>query len=85
MIKVTEGELTSGSYVVRVDNMGGQPHFIGWVKVPDSLTEDQLQAALDLEMEAEMTGTPPVYTDFNPDEEAIPVTFTGTQSTGTST
>ncbi len=36
-------------------------------------------------MEAEMTGTPPVYSDFNPDEDITEVTFSGTQSTGTST
>jgi hypothetical protein len=57
---------------------------VGWVQVPDGLTEDQLMAALDAEMQAGMTGTPPAYTDFNPEEDATDITFTGTQSTGTS-
>jgi hypothetical protein len=70
--------------VIRVDNIGAQPHFIGWVQVPDGLTEEQLQTVLDEEMQAEMTGTPPVYSDFNPEEDITDVTFTGTQSTGTS-
>ena len=83
-IEVTAGELITGSYVVRVDNTGAQPHFVGIVKVPDGLTEEQLTTALDEEMQAEMTGTPPAYSDFNPDEEADDVAFSGTQSTGTS-
>ena len=84
MDEAAAGELTTGSYVVRVDNIGAQPHFIGWSQVPDGLTEDQIQEVLDLEGEAMMTGTPAVYGDFNPDEDLIDVTFTPTQSTGTS-
>jgi hypothetical protein len=84
VIKVTEGELTAGAQVVRVDNIGAQPHFIGWVQGPDGLTEAQVQTVLDEEMQAEMTGTPPAYSDLNPDEDFTEVTFTGTQSTGTS-
>jgi len=85
IIEVAEGELTTGSYVVRIDNIGAQPHFIGWVQVPDGLTEAQLETVLEEEATAEMTGTPPVYSDFNPEEDiTAEVTFTGTQSTGTS-
>lgn len=83
-IEVTEGELTTGSYVVRVDNVGAQPHFIGWVQGPDGVTEEQLQTVLDEEMQAEMTGTPPAYSGFNPETDTTDVTFTGTQSSGTS-
>jgi hypothetical protein len=84
-IEVSEGELTSGSYVVRVDNIGAQPHFVAWVQGPEGLTEEQLEVVLQEETEAEMTGTPVVYSDFNPDEdiEAF-IVFSGTQSTGTS-
>ncbi|MDQ3656845.1 MAG: hypothetical protein M3457_17445 [Chloroflexota bacterium] len=85
VIEVTEGELTAEPQVVRIDNVGAQPHFIGWVQVPDGLTEAQLQVVLDEEMQAETTGTPPVYSDFNPEEDITDVTFTGTQSAGTST
>jgi hypothetical protein len=85
VIQVTEGELTAGSHVIRIDNIGAQPHFIAWVQGPDGVTEEQLQTVLDEEMQAEMTGTPPVYSDFNPDEDLTEVTFTGTQSTNAST
>jgi hypothetical protein len=78
-----EGELRAGSQVVEVQNVGAQPHFIFVAKVPDGLTEDQLAGALDEEMAAEMSGTPVAYSDFNPDEDAIPVAYTATQSTGT--
>jgi hypothetical protein len=84
-INVSEGELTSGSYVVRVDNIGAQPHFVVWVQVPAGLTEEQIEVTLQEETEAEMTGTPVVYSDFNPDEDIEQfVVFTGTQSIGTS-
>ncbi len=85
VIAVTDGELTAGSQTVRIDNSGAQPHFIGWVQGPDGLTEEQIEVVLGEEMEAEMTGTPPVYSDFNPEEDTTEVTFTGNQSTGTST
>ena len=84
VIEVTEGDLTTGSQVIRVDNIGAQPHFIGWVQGPDGLTEDQVQTLLDEEMAAEMTGTPPAYSDLNPEEDFTDVIFTATQSTGTS-
>jgi len=84
IIAVTEGELTAGQQVIRIDNIGSQPHFIGWFLGPEGMTEEQIQVVLDEEMEAEMTGTPPVYSDLNPEEDLMPVTFTATQSGGTS-
>ena len=84
VIEVAEGELTSGSQVIRIDNIGAQPHFIGWFQLPDGTTEEQIQVVLDEEQQAEMTGTPAVYSDINPDEDVMPVTFTATQSTNTS-
>jgi hypothetical protein len=83
MIEVSEGQLTAGQQVVRVDNIGAQPHFIFWAKVPDDVTEEQIEVVLEEEAQAERTGTPPVYSDFNPEEDAVPVAFTATQSTGT--
>lgn len=84
LIMVSEGELTAGSHVVRIDNVGAQPHFIGWVLLPDGTTEEQIGVVLDEEMQAEMSGTPPVYSDIDPEEDIMPVTFTGTQSADTS-
>ena len=79
VIGVTDGELTAGSQVVKVENRGAQPHFIVWFKGPEGLTEEDVAAVL----ESDMTGTPaPV--DFHPEEDLIPVFFTASQSTGTS-
>jgi hypothetical protein len=85
-IEVSAGELTTGSYVVRIDNIGAQPHFVGWVQVPDGITEESIDAVLQAEMDAEMTGTPPAYPEeFNSDEDILAeIAFTGTQSTDTS-
>lgn len=77
-IEVTEGELTAGQQVVKITNVGAQPHFIFAGRGPDTVTEE----ALDAVIESEMTGTP-ASVDFNPDEDLIPVFLTGTQSTNT--
>jgi hypothetical protein len=78
IIQVSEGELTSGTQVVKIENIGAQPHFIvaGYTTV--EITEDDVAAVL----EAEMTGTPAAV-DFDPDEDFVDSFFTGTQSTGT--
>jgi hypothetical protein len=80
VIKATEGELVAGSQVIRVDNMGAQPHFVLGFKGPDDLTDADVEAVL----QADMTGTPAAV-DFDP-ETALQIVFgTATQSTGTST
>ncbi len=84
LIAESDGDLTAGSHVVRIDNVGAQPHFIGWFLLPDGTTEEQIGVVLDEEMQAEMSGTPPVYSDIDAEEDIMPVTFTGTQSTDTS-
>lgn len=84
IIEVTEGELTSGPQVIRVDNIGAQPHFIAWFQGPEGMTGDQIQVVLDEEQEAMMTGTPPAWSGLNPDEDFLPITFTASQSTDTS-
>jgi hypothetical protein len=83
VIEVTEGELTGGSQVVRIDNIGAQPHFIGWFQLPPGSTEEQIQTILDEEQQAMMTGTPAVYSDLDPEADLMPVTFTATQSPST--
>jgi hypothetical protein len=85
VIKVTAGELTAGPQVIRIDNMGAQPHFVIAAKGPDGMTEDQIQTILDEEMAAEMSGTPAAYSGINPETDLDDAFFTGTQSTGTST
>lgn len=82
-ITVSEGALTSGQQIVKVENLGAQPHFIVMFKGPDGFTEEQAAVVLDEEMQAEMTGTPPAYSGINPEEDLMPVAFTATQSTDT--
>jgi hypothetical protein len=85
VIEVSEGALTGGSQVIRVDNIGAQPHFFIAAKGPDDMTEDQIATVLEEKMQAEMTGTPPVYSDLDPTTEISEEGFfTGTQSGGTS-
>lgn len=85
IIEVTDGALRAGPQVVRVDNIGAQPHFLLAAKGPDGMTEAQIGTILDEEMEAQMAGAEPAYSDLDPNvditEEGF---FTGTQSGGTS-
>ena len=76
VIEVTNGELTAGQHILKIENVGAQPHFIVWFKGPEGLTEEDVAAVL----EADMTGTPAAV-DFNPETDLMPVLFTGTQST----
>lgn len=82
-INVSEGELRAGSQVVKVENVGAQPHFILAFRGPDGMTEEQIEVVLEEEMAAEMSGTPAAYSDLNPEEDLVPVGYTATQSTGT--
>ena len=83
VIQVSEGALASGPQVVKVENIGAQPHFIAATDVPDGTTKEQLGVVLDEEMAAEMTGTPPAYSDLNPETDFGEGFYTATQSTGT--
>jgi hypothetical protein len=82
-IAVTEGTLSAGPQLVRVDNVGAQPHFIFWELLPAGTTPEQIQAYLDAEMVAGMSGTPAPAGEFDP-STTVPVAGTGTQSMGNS-
>lgn len=86
VIEVTEGALVAGPQVLKIENIGAQPHFVFGVQGPDDMTTEQIGIALDEEMAAEGTGTPPAYSGLNPDEDLSFDTgfFSATQSTGTS-
>jgi hypothetical protein len=84
LIEVSEGALVAGPQVVRIDNVGAQPHFIGWFQGPDGMTLEQIETALNEEAQAQTTGTPVAYSGINPNEDLMPITFTANQSTGTS-
>jgi hypothetical protein len=84
VIEVTEGELIAGPQIIRVDNIGAQPHFVEFLKGPDDMTVEQVQVALEEEMQGEMSGTPVAYSGLNPETDFEFVGLTGTQSRGTS-
>jgi hypothetical protein len=77
---MVEGTLTAGEHLMRLENLGAQPHFLFLAKGPDTMTNEQITELLAWEMEG-MQGEPPV--DWNPDTDLVPVTFTATQSIGT--
>lgn len=77
-----DGALAAGDHLMRIENQGAQPHFLYLAKGPDALTNDDVAALLDWEMQG-MQGEPPV--DWNPDTDLITTTFTATQSIGTVT
>lgn len=79
IIEVSEGALTSGPQVIRIDNIGAQPHFIVGLGTAEEITQADVGAIL----EADMTGTPAAV-DFNPEEDFEEAFFSGTQSNGTS-
>jgi hypothetical protein len=75
-----DGSLTVGDHLMRIENQGAQPHFLFLAKGPDAMTNDDVAALLDWEMQG-MQGEPPV--DWNPDTDLIPAASTSTQSIGT--
>lgn len=77
---MVEGTLTAGEHLMRLENLGAQPHFLFLGKGPDTMTNEEITELLAWEMEG-MQGEPPV--DWNPDTDLVPVTFTATQSIGT--
>jgi hypothetical protein len=80
VINVSEGALTTGSQVLKLENIGAQPHFVIMAKGPENMTKEDIGAIL----EAEMTGTPAAVS-FNPDTDLEDVLATDTQSRGTTT
>jgi hypothetical protein len=83
VIDVTEGALVGGSQIVKVENLGAQPHFVAATKLPDGTTNEQIEVVLNEEMTAAMTGTPPVYSDLNPETDFGDGFYTASQSNGT--
>lgn len=74
-----EGSLTAGTHTIKVQHHGAQPHFIEMEKGPDTMTKEEVQAALT----AEMSGTP--VPGGLSDADLQPVFYSPTQSIGTAT
>jgi hypothetical protein len=75
-----DGNLVAGEHVLRIENLGAQPHFVDLEKVPEGTTNEELAALLG----AIMTGGTPVAGGLTEDDFQ-PVLFTPTQSIGTTT
>jgi len=74
-----EGNLTAGTHTIKVQHHGAQPHFLEMEKGPDTMTKEQVGAAI----ASEMNGTPAA--DGLSDSELQPVFYSPTQSIGTVT
>ncbi|MDQ3656309.1 MAG: hypothetical protein M3457_14685 [Chloroflexota bacterium] len=79
-IEVTSGELTAGQQIIKVENVGQQPHFISGDLGPAGVTSDQVGAAF----EGAAMGTP-APDGFDPSTDLTTVFYTATQSPGTVT
>ncbi len=77
-IAVTDGQFSAGPQVVRLDNIGAQPHFVFGTHGPAGITDADVEAVL----QSEMTGTP-VANGIDPETDFQDVFGTGTQSGGT--
>jgi hypothetical protein len=77
VITLTAGELVAGENLIRIENIGAQPHFVDLQKVPDGTTKENIEATL----QAEMGGTPEAeVVDF---ANILPVGASTDQSGGT--
>lgn len=75
-IALTAGKLVAGENLVKVDNIGAQPHFVEILSVPDGTTRKHVEAAI----QAEMNGTPEA--DALDLGSATPHSYIGEQSAG---
>ena len=75
-----EGELAAGSQVIEVTNVGAQPHHMYMVRLPDSVTEEQIGQILELEMQG---ATPAPDSGLPNPDEFLPVAYVAPLSTGT--
>lgn len=77
---MVEGNLVAGEHVLRIENLGAQPHFVDLEIVPPGTTNEDLAGLL----EAVMTGGTPAAGGLTEDD-LKPVLYTPTQSIGTVT
>ena len=79
VILVSEGELVAGPQVVRIENIGAQPHFVVFNRTGVDVTTDEVIAAIS----GDNTGTPAPANAFDPAHDLENVLTSGTQSFGT--
>jgi hypothetical protein len=74
-----EGALTAGDHLLRIENLGAQPHFVFIAKAPDGMTNE------DLGVELQSFFGPPASPEASPAAEGaelMPVLSTAAQSMG---
>ncbi len=74
VINLSEGALTVGDNLVKVDNIGAQPHFVEVSKVPDGTTAENIEATIAGFMGATPSAEPLAEEDF------VAVAFSNEQS-----
>jgi hypothetical protein len=77
-IELNEGSLVAGENLVMLVNEGVQPHFVEFLGVPDGTTNENIAAAIQMEMGATPEAEPLNF------EEAMPVAYLPEQSEGVS-
>jgi hypothetical protein len=77
VFEVTGGELTAGQHVIRVDNIGAQPHFVESGRTDVAITEADVEAIL----ASFQTGTPAAV-DFDIEEDLEDAFRTGALAPG---
>lgn len=77
---MVEGNLVSGEQVLRIENLGAQPHFVDVAVVPAGTTNEDLAAWI----QSEMFGGTPAAGGLT-EADIQPVLYTPTQSIGTIT
>jgi hypothetical protein len=77
VITRSAGELVAGENLIKIENIGAQPHFVEIQKVPDGTTKENIEAT----MQFEMGGTPEAEVlDF---ADLVFVGMSADQSSGT--
>ena len=76
-INVSDGAFVVGENVVKVENVGVQPHFVDFAKTPDGTTAENVEATI-----AMFSGGTPEAEPLA-EEDFMPVSFTTDQSGGT--
>jgi hypothetical protein len=78
-----EGTLTAGEHLMRIENLGAQPHFLVLEKGPDDMTNEQIDQILEFFLAME-TGeaVSPEALPFDPEADLMPLLDTAVQSIG---
>jgi hypothetical protein len=78
-----EGALTAGEHLMRIENLGAQPHFLVLGKGPDTMTNEQIAQILEAFMAMESgEAVSPQAIPFDFETDFLPLLDTAVQSIG---